>query len=190
MKYMGCTNHKRLVVEVGEKDEDERFKTMLGKFVEKRIPTKLDDLVIFSSPEGVKTVQYLTYGKKIPSSLLDPFNAGDCSNLSESKLNERFPEIYKTFKSDMFHFRFPNGESYADLVHRLDPFILQIERFTVPVIVVAHVSVIKVIYCYFMKSQQINVVPDLEIPKYSVIELASTKMGWSERAYSLVKLDQ
>jgi len=178
-----------VVVEEGGKVEatDERFRVMLGKFVEKRIPNKMDELVIFTSPESIKTVQHLYYGKRVPSSLLDPLNTGECMNLSDTEIMEQKPEIYQKLKSDQFHYRFPNGESYSDLVQRLDPFILQLERFTVPTLVVAHQSVIKVLYCYFMKSQQVLSVSDIEIPKYTVIELASTQVGWTERAYSLVK---
>ena len=48
-----------------------------------------------------------------------------------------------------FGYRLPGGESYADLVQRVSPFVLELERLTAPVLVVAHQSVLQVLYAYF-----------------------------------------
>jgi len=168
--------------------DGDKFRKMLPQFIEKRIPTKKDSLIVFTTPnkQYSKTVEFLTASKKIETPVLNPLNAGSCMGMSKAEISEKMPDVWKNWKQDSFHFRFPNGESYADLVQRLDPFVLQLERFTVPVLVVVHESVLQVLYCYF-KNIPIEQSPLLRLPKHTVIELASTRNGWTEKAYPLAK---
>jgi len=126
--------------------------------------------------------------KKIRTNLLDHINTGLYSDLSLDQIQTNFPDMYKKWKTDTFHFRYPEGESFADLVHRLDPFILQLERLVDPILVIAHETVIKILYCYFVRSKEVFTAPSIPIPKYSIIELASTPSGWTEKIYTLLKL--
>ena len=41
------------------------------------------------------------------------------------------------------NFRYPEGEAYDDLVQRLDPFVQQLLRTRDPVIIIAHVSIVR-----------------------------------------------
>jgi len=167
---------------------DEWLQRLLGQFVEKRIPKQKEELIIFTStaPEASHTIEFVTTAKTMQSTLLTPLNLGDCTGMSKLEISQNMPEIWQNWKDNCFHYRLPNGESYSDLVQRLDPFILQLERFTVPVIVVAHETILQVLYCYF-KGKQVQEAPMLHVPKWTVIEMASTTLGWTEKSFPLVK---
>jgi 6-phosphofructo-2-kinase/fructose-2,6-biphosphatase len=47
--------------------------------------------------------------------------------------------------------RYPSGESYMDVIQRLEPVIIEIERERECVVVVAHQAVLRALYGYFMK---------------------------------------
>ena len=47
--------------------------------------------------------------------------------------------------------RYPSGESYMDVIQRLEPVIIEIERERECVVVVAHQAILRALYGYFMK---------------------------------------
>lgn len=40
----------------------------------------------------------------------------------------RYPKQTEDRKKDKYHYRFPSGESYEDVVARLEPVIMELER--------------------------------------------------------------
>lgn len=68
--------------------------------------------------------------------LLDELNAGVCDGMTYAEIAEQFPIEVKERKSDKLRYRYPRGESYLDLIQRIEPIIFEIERTRVPVIVV------------------------------------------------------
>ena len=44
------------------------------------------------------------------------------------------PEEYEARKKDKFRYRYPRGESYQDIVYRLEPVILELMRTDKPVL--------------------------------------------------------
>ena len=52
------------------------------------------------------------------------FLQGDCEALTYEQVQERFPREFALRDQDKFHYRYPRGESYEDLVHRLEPVIM------------------------------------------------------------------
>ncbi len=47
--------------------------------------------------------------------------------------------------------RYPSGESYLDVIQRLEPVIIEIERERECVCVVAHQAILRALYGYFTK---------------------------------------
>ena len=64
---------------------------------------------------------------------------------------------------DKLRYRYPRGESYEDVIERLDPVILEIERNRDPVVVVAHQAVVRCLYGYFAE-QPPEACPPLPAP--------------------------
>jgi len=66
--------------------------------------------------------------KVVRWSALNRLDTGICHGLSPTQIQEEMPEEWAQFMSDPFRFRVPNGESYLDLVRRLESFVLHMER--------------------------------------------------------------
>lgn len=64
---------------------------------------------------------------------------------------ERFDEYYNMIQNKL-SYRFPGlgGESYLDLISRLRPIIIELERCKEHVLLISHRVVIRVLLCYFM----------------------------------------
>uniref|UniRef100_A0A6B2L905 6-phosphofructo-2-kinase domain-containing protein n=1 Tax=Arcella intermedia TaxID=1963864 RepID=A0A6B2L905_9EUKA len=171
-------------------DDGEKFRRQLPLFLQKRLPNN-SDLIVFTAPDKTssKTVEYLPWTHKIETPVLNLLSAGVCTGMSKADIANKMPEVWQKWRKDPYHFRFPSGESYEDLVYRLDPFILQLERFTVPVLVVVHDTVLQVLYSYF-KNQDVTQSPLLHLPKHTIIELASARTGWTEKSFPLAKAEE
>lgn len=49
---------------------------------------------------------------------------GDCEAMTYEEIQQKFPKEFARRDQDKFHYRYPKGESYEDLVHRLEPVIM------------------------------------------------------------------
>ena len=93
-------------------------------------------------------------------------------------------EEYEARRRDKFIYRYPRGESYQDIILRLDPVIIELERTRRPVMVIAHNAVIRALYAYFQGVPRERC-PHLPIPLHSVIELTPHAYGCHESRVAL-----
>lgn len=115
---------------------------------------------------------------------LNEIDAGVCDSMSYVGIAQRMPEVFAARSADKLHYRYPGGESYGDVIQRLDPVVIELERQRRPVLILAHQAVLRVIYAYLM-----NVAPEectrLPIPLHSIIELIPNAYGCDERRWEL-----
>ena len=43
-------------------------------------------------------------------------------------IQEKYPKEFALRDQDKYHYRYPKGESYEDVVQRLEPVIMELER--------------------------------------------------------------
>ena len=60
--------------------------------------------------------------------------------MTYEEMKNQWPEDFKARDTDKFRYRYRRGESYEDLVARLEPVIMELERQD-SVLVVAHQAV-------------------------------------------------
>jgi len=125
--------------------------------------------------------------KKAAFRAFDEIDAGVCDGMTYEQIREQMPEAYAARKVDKFRYRYPRGESYEDVIQRLDPMIIQMERQRAPVLLIAHQAVLRAIYAYLM-DQPPHECPRLEIPLHTVIELTPTAYGCKEERFKLPPL--
>ena len=53
------------------------------------------------------------------------------------------------FTENKLGYRYPRGESYLDVISRLDPLVQELESYQEPVLIVGHQGVLRLIYAYF-----------------------------------------
>jgi 6-phosphofructo-2-kinase/fructose-2,6-biphosphatase 2 len=84
---------------------------------------------------------------------LDELDAGVCDGLTYAQIKEKYPDDFAARDDDKYNYRYRGGESYRDVVIRLEPIIMELER-SENIIIVTHQAVIRCIYSYFMNKSQ------------------------------------
>jgi 6-phosphofructo-2-kinase/fructose-2,6-biphosphatase 2 len=69
--------------------------------------------------------------------------------MTYEEIAEKYPEDFRARDESKFTYRYPRGESYEDLVARLEPVIMELERQG-NVLVVSHQAVIRCLLAYFL----------------------------------------
>ncbi|XP_071817755.1 6-phosphofructo-2-kinase/fructose-2,6-bisphosphatase 1-like isoform X3 [Apostichopus japonicus] len=106
---------------------------------------------------------------------LDELDAGVCDSMTYQEIQEKHPEEFALRDQDKFHYRYPMGESYEDLVARLEPVTMELERQR-NVLVICHQGVMRCLLAYFLdkKSEEL---PYLKCPLHTVIKLKPVAYG-------------
>ncbi|SPO00609.1 related to 6-phosphofructo-2-kinase/fructose-2,6-bisphosphate 2-phosphatase [Cephalotrichum gorgonifer] len=118
-----------------------------------------------------QTAKYLMEKYKVRQrSQLSQINPGVCEDLPEKTIRRRYPEEVEKHEKDPYHHRYPRAESYHDLAVRLEPIILELEREQSDLLIIAHESVLRVLYAYLMHCSTMDI-PFLRFPRDEIIEI-------------------
>lgn len=74
---------------------------------------------------------------------------GICEEMSYEEIASKYPVDFAARDQNKFSYRYPRGESYEDLVARLEPVIMELERQG-NVLVVSHQAVLRCLLAYFL----------------------------------------
>jgi len=69
--------------------------------------------------------------------------------MTYEEIAEKFPQEFQSRDRSKFSYRYPRGESYEDLVARLEPVIMELERQE-NVLLIGHQAVLRCLLAYFM----------------------------------------
>jgi broad specificity phosphatase PhoE len=120
---------------------------------------------------------------------LNPLDMGDFAGIDLEEIKEQHPEWYEQLERDPFHTRFPGGESYSDLINRLESVVVDVEQQLGPAVVVSHVSVLQVLVAYF-RSTPIAQCTSIEVPMHTVFKFVPLRGGgWLESHHKLLPDD-
>jgi len=120
----------------------------------------------------IQTSQYMPY-PKVQFKCLDELNSGVCDGFTYEQIEKQYPQDFAERDKDKFNYRYKGGESYRDLVQRLEPIIMELERFHDPdhtIIIIGHQAVIRCIYSYFMNYNH-EELPYVKIPLHTLIKV-------------------
>ncbi|URD81770.1 6-phosphofructo-2-kinase [Musa troglodytarum] len=120
----------------------ELYAKKLANFVEKRLKS-----------ERTASIQWRA---------LEEINAGVCDGMTCEEIKKNMPEEYVSRKKDKLRYRYPRGESYLDVIQRLEPVIIELERQRAPVVVISHQAVLRALYAYFA-DRPLKEIPDIEV---------------------------
>ncbi len=161
-------------------ERGKRYAKALAEFLNVQCPVTKPCLVWTSTlKRSVQTVTHI-HQPTVSWRLLNEIDAGVCEGMTYEEIRHRQPEEYAARKSEKFAYRYPGGESYADLIQRLEPMITELERQRDPIMIVSHQAVSRVLYGYLMGKTQ-GECPHLDVPLHTVIELRPTAYGYDER---------
>ncbi|CED84624.1 bifunctional 6-phosphofructo-2-kinase fructose--bisphosphate 2-phosphatase [Phaffia rhodozyma] len=130
----------------------------------------------------IQTAQHLPYPKKTWKSL-DELDAGVCDGMTYEEIEEKYPDDYANRDDDKFNYRYRGGESYRDVLTRLEPVIMELERQE-NILIIGHQAIIRSLYAYFQGYSQ-EELPYIPIPLHTLIKLVPKAYGCDEERYPL-----
>ncbi len=153
------------------------YAAALADFIRER---QREDVMVWTSTlrRTVDTARHLT-DQAVAWRALDEIDAGICDGMSYAQIQRELPDEYSARSADKFRYRYPRGESYEDVIQRLDPVIIELERQPSPVLIIGHQAVLRALYAYLMDKPP-EECPRLSIPLHTVIELTPTAYGCNE----------
>ncbi|XP_057711897.1 6-phosphofructo-2-kinase/fructose-2,6-bisphosphatase 3 isoform X3 [Corythoichthys intestinalis] len=100
---------------------------------------------------------------------------GLCEDMTYDEIKEKFPEEFALRDEDKYYYRYPAGESYQDLVQRVEPVIMELERQE-NVLVICHQAVMRCLLAYFL-DKSADEMPYLKCPLHTVLKLTPVAYG-------------
>jgi len=125
----------------------------------------------------IQTARFLEF-EKLEWKALDELDSGVCDGLTYAEINEKYPEDFRQRDEDKYNYRYLGGESYRDVVIRLEPIIMELERSD-NILIVTHQAILRCIYAYFLNVPQ-EKSPWMEVPLHTLIKLTPKAYGTQE----------
>ena len=123
-----------------------QYSEKLAKYVEEE---NIPSLRVWTSElvRTKETAQHIQAHKENWKAL-NEIDAGICEGMTYEEIQDKYPRDFALRDQDKFHYRYPSGESYQDLVARLEPVIMELERQE-NVMVICHQAVMRCLLAYF-----------------------------------------
>ncbi|XP_023217948.1 6-phosphofructo-2-kinase/fructose-2,6-bisphosphatase-like isoform X1 [Centruroides sculpturatus] len=160
----------------GDADLSERgweYADALSKFIQEQ---NINQLRVWTSQ--LKRTMQTASGIDAPQErwkALNEIDAGICEEMTYEEIKRKYPKEFVARDQDKFHYRYPRGESYEDVVARLEPVIMELERQE-NVLVVAHQAILRCLLAYFL-DKNAEELPYLEVPLHTVFKLTPVAYG-------------
>uniref|UniRef100_A0A669DJN3 6-phosphofructo-2-kinase/fructose-2,6-biphosphatase 1 n=1 Tax=Oreochromis niloticus TaxID=8128 RepID=A0A669DJN3_ORENI len=171
----------RIGGDTGLSPRGQKYASALATFIKGQ---KISDLKVWTShmKRTVQTAEAL--GVQYEQwKALNEIDAGVCEELTYEEIQENFPEEFALRDQDKYRYRYPKGESYEDLVHRLEPVIMELERQE-NVLVICHQAVMRCLLAYFL-DKPADELPYLRCPLHTVLKLTPIAYGCKVESFFL-----
>ncbi|KAK3950177.1 6-phosphofructo-2-kinase-domain-containing protein [Pseudoneurospora amorphoporcata] len=112
---------------------------------------------------------------------LDELDAGVCDGMTYQEIADMYPDDFQARDEDKYNYRYRGGESYRDVVIRLEPIMMELER-SEDILIISHQAVIRCIYAYFMQKTQ-EESPWVPVPLHTLIKLTPRAYGTEVQTY-------
>jgi len=132
----------------------------------------------------IETSEYLkSLGSRASIKALDEINVGICDVLTYEGVQQKYPKDFEERNKDKLRYRYPRGESYLDMIQRIEPIIFELERHDGPVIVVGHQGILRCLYGYFSLAP-IEEIPVIDFPLNTLIKFVPEAYGFTEERFN------
>ncbi|KAM6333512.1 6-phosphofructo-2-kinase/fructose-2,6-bisphosphatase 2 isoform 3-T4 [Alca torda] len=150
-----------------------QFSQALKKFIEEQ---EIVDLKVWTSQlkRTIQTAESLgvTYEQW---KILNEIDAGVCEEMTYAEIEAKYPDEFALRDQEKYLYRYPGGESYQDLVQRLEPVIMELERQG-NVLVISHQAVMRCLVAYFL-DKSADELPYLRCPLHTILKLTPVAYG-------------
>ncbi|GMH12546.1 hypothetical protein Nepgr_014387 [Nepenthes gracilis] len=167
-------------------DAGELYAKKLSNFVEKRLKSeRAASIWTGTLQRSILTANHIVGFPKIQWRSLDEINAGVCDGMTCEEIKKNMPEEYDSRERDKLRYRYPRGESYLDVIQRLEPVIIELERQRAPVVVISHQDVLRALYAYFA-DRPLKEIPHIEVPLHTIVEIQMGVTGVREKRCNML----
>ncbi|KIV98107.1 hypothetical protein, variant 4 [Exophiala mesophila] len=161
-------------------ERGDRYARLLPELVKRSGLPKDAPLTIWTSTlrRTSQTAQYLVKElgwEKLQWKALDELDSGVCDGMTYQEIADKYPEDFQARDDDKYNYRYRGGESYRDVVIRLEPIIMELER-SENIIIITHQAIVRCIYAYFMEIPQ-EKSPWMEVPLHTLMKLTPKAYG-------------
>ncbi|XP_042262668.1 6-phosphofructo-2-kinase/fructose-2,6-bisphosphatase 4a isoform X2 [Thunnus albacares] len=149
------------------------FAKKLSQFIETQ---GISDLKVWTSQmkRTIQTAEALSVPYE-QWKVLNEIDAGVCEEMMYEEIQDHYPLEFALRDQDKYRYRYPKGESYEDLVQRLEPVIMELERQE-NVLVICHQAVMRCLLAYFL-DKTAEELPYLKCPLHTVLKLTPVAYG-------------
>ncbi|XP_020489491.2 6-phosphofructo-2-kinase/fructose-2,6-bisphosphatase 4 isoform X2 [Labrus bergylta] len=150
-----------------------KFAKKLSNFIQSQV---ISDLKVWTSQmkRTIQTAEALSVPYE-QWKVLNEIDAGVCEELMYEEIQDHYPLEFALRDQDKYRYRYPKGESYEDLVQRLEPVIMELERQE-NVLVICHQAVMRCLLAYFL-DKTAEELPYLKCPLHTVLKLTPVAYG-------------
>ena len=106
---------------------------------------------------------------------LDELFAGLCDGMTYGEIEKHYPDEFRRRQNDKLAYRYPRGESYYDLISRLDPVVHEMIGYQEPLLIVSHQALLRPLRAFLLGEKRENC-PSFKIPLHTVMKI--TWDGW------------
>ncbi|XP_063330239.1 6-phosphofructo-2-kinase/fructose-2,6-bisphosphatase 4b isoform X2 [Pelmatolapia mariae] len=165
----------------GLSDRGKEFAKRLRNFLQEQ---NIKNLKVWTSQmkRTIQTAEILGVSYEQWKSL-NEIDAGVCEEMMYEEIQERYPLEFALRDQDKYRYRYPKGESYEDLVQRLEPVIMELERQE-NVLVICHQAVLRCLLAYFL-DKTADELPYLKCPLHTVLKLTPVAYGCEVESFCL-----
>ena len=108
---------------------------------------------------------------------LDEIFAGEYEGMRYEDIKRLKPDEASLRAMDKIGYRYPRGESYYDIIARLEPVMIELLSLEAPLLVVSHQATLRMVRGFLLGLKREDC-PAYEIPLHTVMKI--TWDGWSE----------
>ncbi|NXR73976.1 F262 bisphosphatase, partial [Pycnonotus jocosus] len=150
-----------------------QFSQALKKFIEEQ---EIVDLKVWTSQlkRTIQTAESLGVLYE-QWKILNEIDAGVCEEMTYAEIEAKYPDEFAMRDQEKYLYRYPGGESYQDLVQRLEPVIMELERQG-NVLVISHQAVMRCLLAYFL-DKSADELPYLRCPLHTILKLTPVAYG-------------
>ncbi|CAO3669974.1 unnamed protein product [Rhizopus stolonifer] len=109
---------------------------------------------------------------------LNEINSGSREGMTYEEIKESYPHEFEERHKNKLFYRYPGmgGESYMDVIHRLQPMIIELERMSQSCLIITHRVVLRILLGYLLEWSQTQM-PHMLVPIHTVYELRPKPYG-------------
>ncbi|CEP14530.1 hypothetical protein [Parasitella parasitica] len=109
---------------------------------------------------------------------LNEINSGSREGMTYEEIKSQFPNEFQARQDNKLYYRYPGmgGESYIDVIHRLQSMIIELERMSQSCLIITHRVVLRILLSYLLEWSQTDT-PHMLVPIHTVYELRPKPYG-------------